>query len=372
MTGRVPLELGECLGRGGEARVFALRSDETTIAKLYHRPTPEHAQKLAVMIDHPPAELAIHGQTVIAWPTRRVFARADKSQIAGCLMPRVPAGVPAAYLHNMKSRLLTNPHFNWKYLVRAAMNMSLAFQKVHEGGYVIGDVNDQGVLIATNALAALVDCDSFQVRDPATGRVFRCPVGIGMFTPPELVGCNFANFDRTQNHDLFGLAVLVYQLLMGCHPFQIKAADGEDAIPIEDCIKRGLYPDVAPAARLSPVSPPLDVLPPTTRALFKDAFGSGEHGRPPAVAWTHELWTIDQSLRGCLRNANHFFAAHRTSCPWCERAAWLHGRDPFPSPEAIRSGVHLRQVSGRRPWVGRADRFRGRVAMPATTQLRSR
>src|SRR5262249_58599826 len=168
-------------------------------------------------------------------------------------------------------RLASHPHFNWRYLVRAAMNLALTFQKVHERGYVVGDVNDQGVLVTGNAVVALVDCDSFQVRDPRSGRVFRCTVGTSLFTPPELAGCSFANVDRTQTHDLFGLAVVIYQFLMGCHPFQVKVAASDDVVSIEDCIRRGLYPDITPGAMQSPVSPPLYLLPRSTRALFRAA-----------------------------------------------------------------------------------------------------
>ncbi|HUL74115.1 MAG TPA: hypothetical protein VLT86_13495 [Vicinamibacterales bacterium] len=359
----VPLELGECLGRGGEARVFALKSDPSTVAKLYHHPTPAHADKLAIMIAHPPAQVAVNGQTVIAWPTRKILAQPATGLVTGFLMPRVSAGVPAAHLHNMKSRLARHAHFNWRYLVRAAMNLALTFQNLHESGYVIGDVNDQGVLVTGNAVVALVDCDSFQVTDPATGRVFRCTVGTSLFTPPELLGCSFAAVDRTETHDLFGLAVLIYQFLMGCHPFQVKMASVEDVVSIEDCIARGLYPDLAPAVTPSPVAPPLYILPRSLRALFRAAFGPMPADRPRAATWTHELWTLDRDLRGCPQNVSHFFGGHLSSCPWCERTASLGGRDPFPSPEAIRRGEHLRRpASPPRRWVSRPPRPRGPLA----------
>ena len=364
----LPLELGECLGQGGEARVFALRSDPALVAKMYHQPTPAHAEKLAIMIQHPPAHVAVNGQTVIAWPTKRIFGRSSTGLVTGFLMPRVAAGVPAAHLHNTKSRLQTHAHFNWRYLLRAAVNLALTFQKIHESGYVVGDVNDQGVLVTGNAVVALVDCDSFQVRDPASGRVFRCTVGTSLFTPPEIAGYSFATIDRTETHDLFGLAVLIYQFLMGCHPFQVKVASTEDIVSIEDCIKRGLYPDLAPAASQSPVAPPLYILPRSTRALFRAAFGSVPPQRPNAGAWTEELWTIDRELRNCAKNANHFFAGHLLSCPWCERTASLGGRDPFPSADAIRRGEHLRRPeSSARHWVRRPPRPRGVPLVPPSS-----
>jgi len=81
---------------------------------------------------------------------------------------------------------------------------------------------------------------------PATARVFRCTVGTGLFTPPELAGRSFASVDRTEAHDRFGLAVLIYQFLMGCHPFQIKAPGAEDVCTIEDAIARATVPFPAP------------------------------------------------------------------------------------------------------------------------------
>jgi hypothetical protein len=39
-----------------------------------------------------------------------------------------------------------------------------------------------------SALGAVIDTDSFQVRDSQTGQVYRCTVGSEGFTPVELLG----------------------------------------------------------------------------------------------------------------------------------------------------------------------------------------
>jgi DNA-binding helix-hairpin-helix protein with protein kinase domain len=369
-----PLALGECLGRGGEATIFAIAGDASTVAKLYHHPKADRAAKLAVMIAHPPYPLQIGGHTTIAWPTRRLFAPDGSGRLTGCLMPRVAGGTRAAELHNMKSRLVVSPHFTWRYLVRAAMNVAVAVQHVHDAGYVIGDVNDQGVLVADNALTSLVDCDSFQVREPATGRVFRCPVGTGAYTPPELRGCRFAEVDRTTRHDQFGLAVLIYQFLMGCHPFQVRRADEDDAIALEDAIARGLYAGAGPEDERPPVSPPIDLLPHGLRDLFRIAFTGRPHERPAAREWASALWTIDREVRACQANSNHWYAPHRDRCPWCDRSRELGGRDPFPSPAAIAAGDHLRRPAPTRySWTSprpRASYDRRRRPPAATTAPR--
>src|SRR5438105_3869599 len=83
----------------------------------------------------------------------------------------------------------------------AARNIAAAVHAVHSRGYVIGDVNESNILVTDTALATLVDTDSFQVRDPGSGVVYRCPVGKPEFTPPELQGASFGEIDRTPEHD---------------------------------------------------------------------------------------------------------------------------------------------------------------------------
>ena len=129
------LELGDFIGKGGEASVFALKSDPKILVKRYHHPTTDHAQKLAIMIANPPQYRDSTGRTLLAWPTGVALVPGD-NKVLGFLMPRVIGGTQAAHLHNMKSRLLTKPSFHWRYLVRAAGNLSVAVQHVHAAGYV--------------------------------------------------------------------------------------------------------------------------------------------------------------------------------------------------------------------------------------------
>jgi DNA-binding helix-hairpin-helix protein with protein kinase domain len=76
------------------------------------------------------------------------------------------------------------------------------------------------------ATAALIDCDSFQITDGA--HVFRCPVEVPEFTPPELQGSAFDSQTRTAQHDAFGLAVLIFYLLfLGRHPFMVCTIHAE-------------------------------------------------------------------------------------------------------------------------------------------------
>ena len=59
-----------------------------------------------------------------------------------------------------------------------------------------------------------VDTYSFQIRE------FLCPVGTVAFCAPEIQGKNFSTFRRTQAHENFAVATLLFMLLVpGKQPY---------------------------------------------------------------------------------------------------------------------------------------------------------
>jgi DNA-binding helix-hairpin-helix protein with protein kinase domain len=336
------LRLGQKLGAGGEASVYALESEPKLVAKVYHKPDDFHGRKIELMVSSPP-QCGDNKTAEIAWPLGRILSSSGTKTI-GFLMPKVTGGIPASQLHNMRSRLQTNPHFNWKYLVRTARNTALAMAGIHGAGYVIGDVNDGGILVAPTARVSLVDCDSFQVRGP-NGLLYRCTVGVDMYTPSELIGLSFSTVDRSPNHDAFGLGVLIYQLLMGMHPYSVRVDGFAEQPTLAEAISKDLYFDATSGrAKIARFSVPVEVLPSDIRALFRRTFTrSNGGGRPIALDWEAALSQLEGNLRQCARRNTHFYASHLGSdCPWCERADLLDGRDPFPTAEAISRNEHLK------------------------------
>src|SRR5579872_2940254 len=210
----IDLDLAATLGAGGEARVFLAPPDGKVVAKVYRRPTELQACKLAVMIANPPVDpMAAQGHVSIAWPFDLLETRAsDRFQgVVGFLMPRAAGTRPLIDFYNAATRRRVSPLFNTLYLHRTARNLAAAVHAVHARGYVVGDMNESNILVTETALVTLVDTDSFQVRDPQSGVVYRCPVGKPEFTPAEIQGEVFREIDRTPEHDRFGLAVLIFQ-----------------------------------------------------------------------------------------------------------------------------------------------------------------
>src|SRR5947209_7545737 len=95
---------GEPFARGGEAAVWPLPDRPGVLAKVYYRPAPDQADKLAAMIANPPADpTAKQGHTSIAWPTQRILDANGDGRCVGFLMPRVDKARPLFDAYNPKS-----------------------------------------------------------------------------------------------------------------------------------------------------------------------------------------------------------------------------------------------------------------------------
>ncbi len=338
------------LGAGGEARIFIWPRDESLVAKIWHKPTLERNRKVRVMHANPPSDpMAGQSHHSIAWPCDLLHLPGRADYLVGFLMPRVVGMRPIGEFAHPRTRREKCPLFNSFYLHRTARNLATALRAIHERGYVVGDLNESNVLVAETALVTLVDTDSFQVWDAEAGRTYRCRVGKPEYTPPELQDKRFPDVDRAPEHDRFGLAVLLFQLLMeGTHPFAGVFQGRGDPPPLEQRIAAGHFafaghPRVpyAPA----PSAPPYQLLFPGLRDLFQRCFLDGHFRpslRPDPQSWQWMIEEAESHLVSCWANAQHVYGDHLSECPWCARAQLLGGRDPFPSPEAVKAGEHLR------------------------------
>ena len=330
------------IGSGGQARIYAVPGDPGLVAKVYREPRDEYARKLAVMLANPPSDpSAAQGHASIAWPLDLLLSQDKKPRVVGYIMPRAHASTPILERYNPSLRRRECPLFNYLYLHRVARNLASVFHALHLRDYVIGDVNESNILVTDTAIVTLVDTDSFQVRDREQNSVFRCPVGRPEFTPPELQGKAFHYATRVPENDRFGLAVMIFQLLMeGTHPFAGIYTGNGDPPPYETRIAGGYFP--YGAARLMyrplPAAPPIEILPPALWELFSRCFEAGHAtpaARPDAQTWVLALREAEQNLALCAVNEQHRYGNHLSACPWCARRERLGGRDPFPSQQSV-------------------------------------
>ena len=311
-----PLYLDKELGRGNEGSVHTVQGQPSLVAKVYHRPKPEQDQKLRLMVAARDARL----ERYVAWPTG-ILTEQPGGPVIGFVMPKVADRNPSHLVYSPAHRKQDMPGIKWDFLVLAARNLAAAVDTVHSHGYVIGDLNQNGVLIGADATVHLIDSDSFQVR--GTNQVFRSLVGVPEFTSPELQNVRFDSQDRSPNHDAFGLAVLIFQLLMcGRHPFAgvpLTAAAGDD-MGADIRASRYAYAHDSHIRGLTapPTAPPLSLLPDELQAMFYQAFTEdGKRLRPKAKQWVAGLDRTRRALHKCQQNPAHVFPQTAARCPWC-------------------------------------------------------
>jgi DNA-binding helix-hairpin-helix protein with protein kinase domain len=341
------------LGSGGEANVFAVKDRPALAAKIYHRPARHRVAKLNAMLRNPPEKPDMEPEQIpIAWPLDLLIQPNRSGQVVGFLMPRVHGASAIIDVYHPKTRRKKRPLFNYRYLLRAGRNLAACVGALHARGYVIGDLNESNIFVTDTALVSLVDTDSFQVPDTTTGSCFRCAVGKVEFTPPELQGVSFAWVERKQEHDCFGLAVLVFQLLMeGIHPFAGTHFGTGEPPALGERIAAGWFP-YKPGHILKalpmPTSPRFDTLNNRVQELFLRCFVAAHNEpakRPSPNDWQVALLEAENSLITCQVNEQHQYTNTIRGCPWCERAE-LFGIDAFPSRLAV--GARTNAASKRR------------------------
>jgi DNA-binding helix-hairpin-helix protein with protein kinase domain len=317
-----PVRLGKQLGKGGEGTVFEVEGRPDSAAKIYlSAVSSERADKLVAMAAVRTAAL----DQLTAWPTD--VLRQSDGKVCGFVMANLRASKDIHKLYSPKSRLADFPQADWRLVVRAALNTARAFSVLHQAGHLVGDVNHGGVRVSPDATVKLIDTDSFQISHQ--GRTFLCEVGVQDFTPPELHGKAFKQVTRTANHDNFGLAVLIFQMLMnGRHPFAGRYS-GPGDMPIEKAIPEFRYAYGRDTARTRMSPPPLSASPaaasPWVSDLWERAFGiegAKPGGRPKAEDWVQALTKLEQHFKRCSSRPSHFYFNGLAECPWCpiERA----------------------------------------------------
>ena len=231
-----------------------------------------------------------------------------------------------------KEKFLDN---NWKYSLYVAYNLACAVNALHKKNVVIGDINESNFLIGNRTIAETngvfnfkdngivysIDCDSFQIS--TNNKAFLCSVAKAEYLPPELVGANLHKVVRTPNHDNFGLAVLIFQLVMlGRHPYMGIGVPGN----ITEAISGGYYV-YGKNAKSKGVYPPkpdglydaiFSSMNNEMKSLFEQAFSSQPNVvRPSAETWINALKRQIDDLVQCDEDENHYYDKDG-ECIWCK------------------------------------------------------
>jgi len=314
-AGNTRLSLAGRIAAGGEGTVYSTDTP-SSVCKVYHadRLTVGRRQKLELMTR---ASLRVPG---VCWPDRLISFEA--TDFVGYTMPRA-TGMPLAKSVFLPP-VLRSQFSRWtrKQLVEIAKQIAGAVSTLHSHGVIIGDLNPQNILVTESGMVTMVDADSFQIAGHA------CPVGMVNFMPPELHSIDLAKNLRSEQHDLFALATLIFMTLMpGKPPYSQQGG----ADPSEN-IRKAEFPYTAgeKRARNLPLGPWRMIwshFPHRTKKAFAAVFSEGQ--RLTAREWTSVLqayandlekgWVSDEvfpsSFKGVSRHAADIYGSHEDSLP---------------------------------------------------------
>ena len=354
--------LGAQLGTGGEGIVSEIQGENSKVAKIYKADRFKTDQdrftmerKLKAMLDMN-ISVYVDGKLRLAWPLDILY---ENGSMVGFVMPKINSKYKIFDVQRVEMAEKIYPNYTWKYAVQFAYNLSVAVKYVHDKNIVIGDFNQNNISIDTSTGAViLIDCDSFDIRDPKSGEHFPCKVGLPEMLAPELQTVrNLANGTFTKETDNFSLAIHIFRLLMRNEdPFGgvITMSRSLSTVSANAPIINGECPYVRTVSgkEIPGRSPTLDMLPVDIQELFKKTFDYDAStalrrikNRATATEWCNALVVLataepNPNLQTCTLNPHHVYPKYSSYCPWCRCENY---QPPKPQP-SVPQGRQRRAV----------------------------
>ncbi len=334
------------LGSGGEGTVYTLSGYNSIVAKIYKDSRFPDGNSRAVMERKLKAMLAMNvpytvsGVPRFAWPQDILY---ENNVMKGFIMPEIHTKYKIYDMYRggrnaVREKLY--PDYTWKYSVQFAYHLAWLVDYLHSYNIVIGDFNQSNIAVdVQSGTVVIIDCDSFDIRDPITGEHFPCTVGLPEMLAPELqaVG-NLSQAAFTKSSDYFSLAIHIFRLLMdNADPFGgvITTGASMSSIPANQAICNGecAYVRNVPGKKIPSWSQKPEMLPPEILGLFRRTFDytaltakKNISRRATAYDWAMALQPYGMAepnplLKRCPVNRKHVYPAHNRRCPWCEQEA---------------------------------------------------
>lgn len=290
---------------GGAGEVYRAEGPDGKeyCVKLLTKPKPDDFEKLGHMLARIPADLEA-GWGKLCWPLDLVHKQ-RVAEPTGYVMPLAfDESVELSYLTNLRWPGTERPALADKVdrksahglnkRIIVACNIAAAVHHLHRMGHVFVDLKPQNILISPEGKVSMVDLDSVQLE--IGNKIYWGPLGSPGYMPRECYHMQYGTGPAIkQTWDCFSLAVIVYEILLGIHPFTGTLKPSAPNCPeIADLIKAGMYVHGSNRSQFQVIPPPHDglaKLPTQLATLFSDAFESTRpDGRPAAAAWGQALY----------------------------------------------------------------------------------
>ena len=227
----IKIELGSKIASGGEGEVYNIKGApeySDYCVKIYYKSTDKtlRENKIQYMVQHAPAKTEFENFR-LCWPKDLVYVN---NSFAGFIMPKAFVDSVLAYEFtqlNISKRLglkwqdkFTRNSVNGQISrLKLATNITAAIHKIHElGKYVFVDMKPQNILVTNDGKVSLIDLDSIQIQEN-DNVVFPGIVSTPEYSPPESKTTNIKKEPIQKSWDYFSLAVMLYEILTGIHPY---------------------------------------------------------------------------------------------------------------------------------------------------------
>ncbi|MDO5768028.1 MAG: hypothetical protein Q4P13_00860, partial [Psychrobacter sp.] len=306
----IKISAGAALGSGGEGTVYPITAPKAwsgycikVYSDKYRTTAKEH--KLSFMIDHPPASL-ITAAGKLCWPEALAYDTKDTdsgnaARFIGFMMPLAFEGSQELYvLSNLSNKRLSadaawQKYFNqsaasFDYRLKVCVNLCSVVDLIHQdGNYAVVDFKPQNIMLTADGRVSLVDLDSVQIRADSDGKPHYGRVNTLEYTPPEGAKIIVRETLVPNTWDEFSLAVILYQILLGIHPYMASFdSPYAELNSLSDKIRHNLFVHDQGQAYLRFLPPPhqrFEQLPKDVQQLFKRSFDNRTDDRTSAPLW---------------------------------------------------------------------------------------
>jgi DNA-binding helix-hairpin-helix protein with protein kinase domain len=295
------------VGQGVEGKVY--RCGDSCVKVLASPLKGDDTSKIAALVA---LSTRVDG---FAWPTEIVTDPATGEDV-GVTMKFVPGESLESVLD---ARATGTIPFETKLRLALRVSLAVAAAHAHSGPrLVLGDVVKAGNVVIDGDQATFVDTVS------ATLFGFRVPSGdvrdaISPLTTPGYVPKEVLEHPRalpSEAADRFALAVLLFELLFGRSPHDVRPCPASMGLEPDDMVRQGIYPRWIQHSDFDPPTYDPVALPAEVDQLFRAAFLSNV--RPSALEWSG-------AFEGWLRALPHGDPLRRRRKP---RPRWLRRLDP--------------------------------------------
>lgn len=296
----------EAIGQGGEGIIYPIDNPtafQSSVAKIYHPRERNKAReyKLNYLISHP---LPANHSGAHVWPQEIIYNQAGA--FMGFLMPKAKSKYDLTVLCSLKLSNRLEPGWKAKYSrekvkgfenrARVAFYLAQAMADLHASQhYRLVDFKPENIRVGLNGKVNLLDMDSLQIHQD-NALLFKAMKVTAEYSPAEIKYVDLGQDLIPEFWDRFSLAVVLYKLLFGLHPYSGTPKGDYQVLSAQaQKIQAGLLPigkgkpyfEVIPLPHQN-----FKALPASIQRLFLRAFDEGYReieARPSAREWAQEL-----------------------------------------------------------------------------------